>query len=397
MPKPGKNQEDIQALNRMQVIRVLHRMRICSRAELARQTGLTKASITGIVHQLIEAGVVREEGFLEDGKAGRRSMGLSLCTDQYLCIGLRLTRRRIRAGLFDIGGEICTATQRVLPRDACALDALNLMKEAVDELIQSAGQRRVLGIGIAAPGPILIQEGKNAYMSAFPGWESISIPQELEKAFGIPARLEHDGVCYALTEWWNRAPGDEPHLLLCILAGQGIGAGILMDGVPVRGALGCAGEIGHMSIRADGPRCDCGNFGCLENYVSALALERELEAVGESLSAEAILLRVRQGDETAGAIFRRQARELGYGVVNLVNLLNPDHIVITDELAACSDLLFSEIDTVLRTRISSRIYEKLRLTVRPDSPFRPLQAAASLITDRFLSDPAFVMQHTKGE
>lgn len=397
MPKPGKNQEDLQALNRMLVIRILHRMRTCSRAELARQTGLTKASITGIVQQLMDAGVVREDGLMEDGKAGRRSMGLRLCTDQYLCIGLRLTRRRISAGLFEMGGEICTATERRLPRSAHAPDALALMKEAVRELMSAAGQRHVLGIGIAAPGPILIQEGKNAYMSAFPGWESISIPQELEAAFGIPVRLEHDGVCYALTEWWNRAPGDEPHMLLCVLAGQGIGAGILTDGVPVRGALGCAGEIGHMSIRADGPRCDCGNCGCLENYVSTLALERDMEAAGRSMPAAEILHLARQGDETASAIFRSQARCLGYGVVNLINILNPDHIVITDELALCSDLLKNEVDAVLRDRLSPRIYEKLRLTVRPDSPFRPLQAAASLITDRFLSDPAFVMQHTKGE
>jgi len=255
----------------------------------------------------------------------------------------------------------------------------------------------VLGIGIAAPGPILIEEGKSAYMSAFPGWESISIPAALEQAFGVPVRLEHDGVCYALTEWWNRAPGDEPRMLLCVLAGQGIGAGILADGVPVRGALGCAGEIGHMSIHADGPRCDCGNCGCLENYVSSLALERDMEAAGQPLSAAEILQNVCHGEEPALSIFRRQAQQLGYGIANLVNLLNPDHIVITDELAACSQLLHSEVDAVLRDRLSPRIYENLRLTVRPDSPFRPLQAAASLITDRFLSDPAFVMQHTKGD
>jgi len=398
MAKQGKNQGDLQGLNRALVMRLIHRHRVCSRAELARRTGLTKASITGIIQQLIDAGVVREVGLMEM-PGGHRSMGLSLCAEQYLCIGLRLTRRHIRGGLFDMGGEMYEKLECKISPETGPRTALQMMKEIIGGLLEAAAGRRVLGIGVATPGPILYQEGRIAYMSAFPGWSDISIPEEMEKAFGLPVLLEHDGVCCALWEWWNRPPGEEYGLMLCVLAGQGIGAGLLMAGEPIRGALGCAGEIGHMSVHAHGPQCDCGNHGCLEKYVSTFALEEEMAQAlaknldhprhGESPAAREILTMVRSGDSLAREIFCRQGEWLGQGIVNLVNILNPDRIVITDELAACDQLLYACVDQVLKARLSPRIYREVSLVVRPEKPFQAMQAASALILDRFLSEPSF--------
>ena len=396
MSKPGKNQGDLQSLNQALVLRLIHRLRVCSRAELARRTGLTKASITGITQRLLNAGLVREVGLI-GGAGGRRSIGLSLCQENYLCVGLRLTRRHIRGGLFDVGGEVYACEERAISPETTAEEALEQMRRIAARLLEEAQGRKVLGVGIAAPGPIITREGKNAYMSAFPGWESLSIPRALEKALGLPVLLEHDGVCCALAEWWSRPPGMESRLMLCVLAGQGIGAGILMDGVPIRGALGCAGEIGHMSLEPQGPRCDCGNFGCLEGYVSTLALEREtaLELArqpghplhGQPVDAREILSRVQAGDALCAGVFRRQARRLGEGLVSLINILNPDWIVITDELAACDRELRECVDQVLRERLSPRIYQEIQLVVRPGSRFQVVQAASALVLDRFLSDP----------
>lgn len=407
MAGPGKNQGDLQGLNRALVMRLIHRHRICSRAQLARETGLTKASITGIIQQLMDAGVIREVGLMEK-KGSRPSMGLSLCADQYFSIGLRLTRRHIRGGLFDMGGAVYETKECMILPETPPQAALAMMKEITAFLLSAAAGRCVLGIGIATPGPIIRAEGKIAYMSAFPGWADVSIPDEMEKEFHLPVVLEHDGVCCALWEWWNRPPGEEYRAMLCVLAGQGIGAGILMDGEPIRGALGCAGEIGHMSMDPEGPPCDCGNRGCLETYVSTLALEKEMAGelekapehplYGAALSAREILGLAQRGDPLARKVFCRQGEMLGRGMVNLVNLLNPDYLVITDELAACDELLLACVDGVLKKYLSPRIYQAVRLSVRPGSPFQAMQAASALILDRFLSEPAFFGQiRLKGE
>lgn len=400
MTKAGKNQGDLQGLNRALILRLIHRLRVCSRAELARQSGLTKAAITGITQQLIDAGAVREVGLMEN-QSGRRSIGLSICQEKYRSIGLRLTRRHIRAGLFDLGGEIYDTAECRLPPEVDARAALGQMKEMIRRLLQTAEGQAVLGVGIASPGPILYREGKIAYMSAFPGWEQISIPEEMEKEFHLPVVLEHDGVCCALSEWWNRPPGEEARMMICVLAGQGLGAGILMDGQPVRGALGCAGELGHMSMDPKGPLCDCGNRGCLEKYVSVLALEREMERelaqqrghplAGQAPDGRAILSLVHRGDPLAVSVYERQARMLGQGIVNLCNVLNPDLIVITDELAACEERLRVCVDQVMRERLSPRIYRDTRLVVRPGSRFQAMQAASFLILDRFLSEPELLL------
>jgi predicted NBD/HSP70 family sugar kinase len=372
MDKQGKNQDDLQKLNRSLVMRLIHKLGVCSRAELAKRSGLTKASITGITQLLIDAGVVKEVGLI-DGAKGRRSIGLSLCLEHYLCVGIRLTRKDVRGGLFDVAGEIYADERRLIPDG-----------------------RKVLGIGLAVPGPVIYDEDKIAYMSAFPGWENISIKKELFEAFGIPVLLEHDGVCFALSEWWDRDSADF-RLLVAVLAGQGVGAGLVDGGRPIRGALGCAGEMGHMSLDVHGPRCDCGNFGCLEKYASTLALEKRMAQALETRPEHPlygcapgyreILKAAREGDELSALLFTEAATYLGYGIVNIINLLNPDIVVVTDSLAECDELMQEVLERTVKSRLSEKILSRTKIVVKPSSEYLAMQAATSLIVDMFLSSP----------
>jgi predicted NBD/HSP70 family sugar kinase len=233
-------------------------------------------------------------------------------------------------------------------------------------------------------------------MSAFPGWENVSIKKELFEAFGIPVLLEHDGLCFALSEWWDRDSQDY-QLMVCVLAGQGVGAGIVESGRPIRGALGCAGEMGHMSLDVHGPRCDCGNYGCLEKYVSTLALEKRMaEALkarpkhplyGRAPGYREILKAVREGDALATQLFTEAATYLGYGIVNMINLLNPDIVVVTDSLAECNELMQQVLDLTVRSRLSEKILSRTKLVVKPSSEYLAMQAATSLIVDMFLARP----------
>lgn len=393
--KEGKNQDDLQRLNRALVMRLIHKMEVCSRAELAKQSGLTKASITVITQQLIDAGVVKEVGLIS-GTKGRRSIGLTLEWDRYLCIGIRLTRQNIHAGLFDIAGKLYAEEECAISEHATPEDAMDLVKGLVRSLIHRADSRAILGIGLALPGPIIYEENSIAFMSAFPGWENVNVKEILYEEFHIPILIEHDALCFAQSEW-RKCDQNDYRLLLCVLAGQGVGAGIIDGGRPVRGALGCAGEIGHMSLNPNGPRCDCGNFGCMEKYASTLALEQEIALAlksrpehplyGTKPRFQDIIQAVKAGDELAVRLFTRAGEYLGYGLVNLINLLNPDIVIVTDSLAECKELLQTVLQDTLAQRLSPKILSRTKLVVKPSDHCQAIKAATSLIVDLFLEQP----------
>ena len=171
----GANNENIQEMNRSLVLRLLFEMQICSRADLARASGLKQATITNIVNDLIEWGIIEECGLISGGR-GRRSIGLKLSGKHYLAIGVKLSRTRISVGLFDILGN----EYKVLEKDNDALsspeDVLQTMIAMINEVMQySTDASKILGIGLALPGPFISKEEKIILMTDFPGWEKISI------------------------------------------------------------------------------------------------------------------------------------------------------------------------------------------------------------------------------
>jgi predicted NBD/HSP70 family sugar kinase len=152
-----------------------------------------------------------------------------------------------------------------------------------------------------------------------------------------------------------------------------------------------------MSLDVHGPRCDCGNFGCLEKYCSTLALEKRMaEALktrpehplyGRAPGYREILKAAREGDELSAQLFTEAATYLGYGIVNVINLLNPDIVVVTDSLAECDELMQTVLERTIQSRLSEKILSRTKLVVKPSSEYLAMQAATSLIVDLFLSSP----------
>jgi N-acetylglucosamine repressor len=275
-PKEGTNNEDIQEMNRSLLIRLLRQMSVCSRADLAKVTGLKRATITNIISDLMDWGLVKEVGII-DGKNGRRSIGITINSEIYKVIGVRLARKYFSVGLYDIAGkEYLNRTEEI--KEPFSPDAtLEKIKSIIKEFLEAEGTNKFIAIGCAIPGPFFRNEGKMALITELPGWERILIQQELQSTFGLPVYLEHDANVGALAEWWLGLNRRKVGTLVYVAAGQGIGAGIVIDGKVYRGSLGIAGEIGHTSIAYDGPKCECGNNGCLTNYSSTLALMREIK------------------------------------------------------------------------------------------------------------------------
>ncbi len=355
------------------VIKLINKKGVCSRSDLAKETGLTKAGITHITRELIDRELICETGSL-DPENNHRSIGLAIDRKRYRLIGAQINRHFIRAGLFTLDG-VCLDEKSFDFSDRCAPDALmEKLCAMIDDLLAELSNESVAGIGVALPGPFLPAKGKIVLMTGTSGWTDVDIHGILHARYRLPVVLEHDANCGALAELWF-GDAETRRNILFINVTDGIGAGIICEGRLYRGQIGTAGEIGHMSIHFAGPRCECGNRGCLELYCSLRKLRRDYEELlfesgatdVELLSAEQILIRAREGDRIAYQALNRSASYLGIGLVSLVNVIGPGTIILADRFDLAGDALLEIVRSSLREHLPKEIAESVavRLASEP--------------------------------
>jgi Transcriptional regulator/sugar kinase len=388
----GSNILTVRENNLSLIIRLMHRAKICTRAQLAEATGLKQATITYIIGDMIDWGIVAETGVVE-GKLNRRSVGIKLKNDYYRILGIRLSRRFIELGLFDIAGnslmiEEVAVTERLTPANA-----INIIRKESDKILATQPDIKLLGVGAAIPGPLNILNGQIEMISDMPGWEKVNFSEELKRVFDAPVFVDQDANCGALGEFWY---GDvEGHKdILYVAAGHGIGAGIIIDGKIYRGALGTSGEIGHMSVDYGGEVCACGNRGCLELYCSTQKLRRDYKrevlcgAKGEiDIDADSIIRAAAEGDETAVKVYKPLAVFLGLGLVNIVNILNPSLIILSDRMSSAGKLLLDTVSDTLKKNLLPSIYENLTIRLGSEVKNIFLHGADALVMENILLSP----------
>jgi len=194
----------------------------------------------------------------------------------------------------------------------------------------------IAAVGVGAPGVILADRGTVVKSPNFPDWNNLPLKKLLEDALSIPVVIENDANAAALGEQWLGAGRDVASMILLTL-GTGVGGGIILDRRIWHGADGMAGEIGHMTLVPDGRPCSCGNRGCLEMYASSRGILRSYEEESSSaglpraarpLTSEAVYEAARSGDPVALRVMKSMGRMLGIGLANLINIFNPERIVI---------------------------------------------------------------------
>ncbi len=189
---------------------------------------------------------------------------------------------------------------------------------------------RVAAVGVGAPGVIRADTGVVVKSPNFPDWNDLPLKKNLEDSLALPVFIENDANAAALGEQWRGAGRGIPSMIFLTL-GTGVGGGIVLDGRIWHGADGMAGEIGHMTIIPDGRRCGCGNTGCLEMYASSRGIVltyQERSSRSKVITSEEIYQAARDGDALSGAVLKDMGRLLGIGIANLINIFNPEMIVI---------------------------------------------------------------------
>jgi len=281
------------------------------------------------------------------------------------------------AGIIDLGGTkiysaIVAADGSVRGEDLRPTNAMAGQAAVIGALgasLRSAaasaaiGLAEICGVGVAAPGPVDAASGHLTNPPNLPGWGDVPLGTILASDLGIPVLIENDANAAALGEYFEGA-GRGARALIFVTVSTGIGGGIVLNGELYRGLDGAAGELGHIIVQAGGPRCGCGNLGCLEAVASGTALAREgLEALragnapilarlaerqGGDLSAETVAQAAAEGDVEAAAVLQRAGEMLGIGLGSLVNLLNPDVIVIGGGTAKIGAPLLGPAEATMR-------------------------------------------------
>jgi len=342
------------------VLRTVYEKGEISRAEVARLTHLTRTTVSELVGELIEEGLLEEIGSQSFG-VGKPPILLRVQEDgrQLTCVDL--SGPVFEGAIVNIDGKICR--REVLPRAGQSGEAaLKLVTQLIDSLV--AGSAPLVGIGIAAPGLINPQSGV-VRRSVSLGWADLPLKKLMEDRYRLPVYLTNDSHAAALAEYNFGELRGSPNLIV-VRIGEGIGSGIILSNQIHYGDGYGAGEIGHLVVVEGGRQCSCGNYGCLETVASPQALiqrTRELAqyewisfAAGSrpeptSIDWDFIRQAFEAGDETITELVREAGQYLGISIANLVSILNIHRIVISGSYKAFGDMFLEAVSREVNHRL----------------------------------------------
>ncbi|MFI6816432.1 ROK family protein [Nonomuraea sp. NPDC050328] len=387
---------DLRRGNRETLLRALFFGGPASRHELTAQTGLSAATVSNVTADLLADGVIAEAGQVEsDG--GRPRVLLRVNPDYGYAIGVDVGETHVRVELLDLGmNELARTDYALRPaRHDVELVVRHILAGA-DLVLSEAGvpRERVLGLGVGVPG--LVEPGPEAVIHAPTyGWQGVALGTLLRAGTELPLFVDNGAKTMGQAELWFGA-GRGASTAAVALVGSGVGLCLVTDGGIYRGASGSAGEWGHMTVAAGGRACRCGNRGCLEAYAGAEAvLDRYRELVpgeaGEEEPAFAALLADRSPE--AERVLAETVHYLGAGLGTLINLLNPERIV----LGGWAGLLLGrrflpEIREAARAHSLALPYERTGIELGLLGPDAVARGAATLVVDGFLLDSQRALQ-----
>lgn len=356
------NRELIRAINRSHILNTIKTHGPIGRADIARQTGLSPATVTSISAKLIAQNLVLEKE-AGDSSGGRRPILLVINPKGGYVVGIKLTENNAIFALTDLDATVIAKSSIKLMRHAPELVVDDLAK-MVTTVIQEQGisRKQLLGVGLGLAGIVDAERGV-LRQSPIYGWKDIPLRNMLQRKLRVPIYIENDVNTLTLTEKWF-GHGQQVDNFLIVTVGRGIGLGIVVNGQFYHGQGGGAGEFGHTVIEPGGLACECGKRGCLEAYVSDPGLVRAAqEAAGREelstfvMNVDELLMLAMAGNSVACGIFANAGRILGLGVANLINLFDPKKIIISGEGTRAGDFLFDPMKESIRENTMPGLFD----------------------------------------
>ncbi len=384
----------LKAINRSIILNAIKKGGAIARADIARLTGLSPATVTMQTAELIEDGLIyeKQEG---DSRGGRPPILLALTTSAIYVIGVKLTEAHIVLALTDLNADIVAQnTVQLLSTDPVAV--ADQLVGSVNDLLAEAGvsRKNLLGVGVGTAGIIEATTGI-VRMSPHTHWRDVPFGELVADRLGCPVYLDNNVNTLTLLERLYGL-GQRVDNFLVITVGLGIGMGMVCNGQLYRGATGSGGEFGHTVVDPDGLRCTCGNQGCLETFVAdPWLVYRAKQAKMDVSVPQDVVDAAEAGDETALRILRDAGLVLGQSVANLVNLFNPSMIILSGEGVRAGDFLFEPMRTAVRRHTFWKLDQEVDFRVEPLRDESWARGAASLVLNKVFDTKASIYSTTE--
>jgi glucokinase-like ROK family protein len=353
--------------NILDVLSIVQRKSRISRAEIARISNLTPATVSSVVAELNKLGIIRELGH-GDSQGGRRPILIEFNPEAFYLSGIDLGITKVISVVTDLHGNIVSKARLNIDMHS----GKNIIIEQMFKVTRNAFsdvremvRDKIAGIGISLSGIVDIEKGISIFAPNMPSWHNVPIAQMFRDEFHLPVFVENDARAMALGETRFGA-GRGYDNIFCINIGHGIGSGIIINNELYRGKTLTAGEFGHMTILPSGPLCHCGNNGCLEVMASGHAIAASAIRVSNSggntmikklvggdikkITAEVVAQAACNGDDIARQLLKEVGRYLGIGIASVINLLGPELIVIGGGVSQAGEFFFEEIQNVIKKR-----------------------------------------------
>ena len=365
-----------------------------SRAGVAAETGLTRGTVSSLVGELIELGLLRETGDDDrSGRVGRPAQTLEL-HDRIVAIGLQVNVDYLAVCVEDLTGAVRyerrVHTDNRRSKSGPVLDRLVRMAAKALEEVEAQGLTAV-GTGVALPGLVEVQTGILLRAPNL-GWSEIPVAAELASRIGsLPVRADNEANLAAVGEHWQGVARGL-HSFICVFGEVGVGAGIFVDGELFRGAHGFGGEFGHITVDHSGAPCVCGSLGCLETFVGQEAIaHRAGVSVGSggrmrSITDE-LVRRARAGDPAVLQSLAEAGRHLGVGLASAVNLFDVDAVVLGGCFGPLAPWLVDEVSAMLHERVLSSTWSGCEVRVSEFGEAAAVRGAAALMLRSVLAEP----------
>ncbi len=358
--QPNKQSKEIAILNTIREYGPI------SRTKIAKIFKLSPATITKYINGLIQAGIVEEDGW-EPSKGGRMPVLSRIAPEAMYAIGVDLGGANLRVVVVNLESNVVTKITKKSNANEGRNKVLRRMIDAIHEAIEhpKVEKDKIKGIGVGISGLIDHQRGVCLYCPNIEGWENVPVKRLMEEELAIDTSVEDSSRAMALAEHWSGVARGIDNFIF-VNVGVGIGCAIFIHGKLYRGTGGIAGEFGHMTIDEAGPRCNCGNYGCLETLASGPAISRRArqaikegvvslieklaEGKLENITPEIVVEAARRGDKLAFNIMEKTGEYLGIGIADMINIFNPELIVIGAGVSQAGGILLEPLKRTVKAR-----------------------------------------------
>ncbi len=376
------NQQVVKKNNTSLVFRTITQQEPLSRADIAQDSGLNKATVSSLVNELLEKQLVYESGPGESS-GGRRPVLLHYNQSAGYSIGIDIGVNYILGVVTDLKGNIINE-QKLSMKDSAFEDVLNRVKKMVYTLMEPLPQSPygVVGIGIGIPG--IVDKQGSILLAPNLGWKNCQIKQQIEEEFNIPVIVENEANAGAYGEK-QFGVGKSFNDIIYVSVGIGIGVGLILNNQLYQGVNGFSGELGHMVIQMDGAPCRCGSKGCWEVYASEHALIDNAKDLDEP-TLESIIELAKNNDEKAIALFEEIGKCLGFGINNIINTFNPEQIIIGNRLAMAKQWIEQPLQDIVQSHALAFQQKNLQISFSQHSTHSAALGVSAFAFEQFLEN-----------